>query len=131
MADRRSTTRSRGNRRWHAAKTGRRVVGASSAVGAFLAFGVASLAGAPAVYADDDFGLGDLVANLFDPGSWGAAGSVGLNIIDGGDSAGLLTGAGDAGAAAGVLPESFYTEIHTLLEGFSSPIRLVSSWPVS
>src|SRR5690625_757534 len=43
----------------------RRALGSASAAGAFLAFGVAPLAAAPAAYADD-FGLLDLI----DPSTW-------------------------------------------------------------
>ncbi|WP_165604276.1 hypothetical protein, partial [Mycolicibacter sinensis] len=42
-------------------------MGASSAVGAFLAFGMAPLAAAPVANADFE----DFLTDLFDPGAWG------------------------------------------------------------
>src|SRR5258707_14352524 len=52
-----------------------RVVGAGTAAGAFLAFGMTPLATAPSAHADD-FGLGDLIANLVTGGTAGLPDSV-------------------------------------------------------
>ncbi|MGB8792141.1 MAG: hypothetical protein WCD33_11575, partial [Mycobacterium sp.] len=47
-----------------------RAVGAGTAAGAFLAFGMTPLATTPSAHADD-FGLGDLIANLITGGMAG------------------------------------------------------------
>jgi hypothetical protein len=66
-----------GHRQTRNTKTRRRarVVGAGTAAGAFLAFGMTPLAAAPSAHADD-FGLGDLIANLITGGMAGLPDSV-------------------------------------------------------
>ena len=68
---------SAGHRQTRNTKTRRRarVVGAGTAAGAFLAFGMTPLATAPSAHADD-FGLGDLIANLITGGAAGLPDSV-------------------------------------------------------
>ena len=66
-----------GHRQTRNTKTRRRarVVGAGTAAGAFLAFGMTPLATTPSAHADD-FGLGDLIANLITGGMAGLPDSV-------------------------------------------------------
>jgi hypothetical protein len=69
-----------------------RVIGATSSVGAFLTFGLGALTHAPAAAADiDDFGLGDVLGNIFDSATGGA------DAVGGGDP---FDGAADAFAAS-------------------------------
>ncbi|MGB3894067.1 MAG: PGRS repeat-containing protein, partial [Mycolicibacter sinensis] len=95
----------------------KRVVGAASAVGAFLAFGMAPLAAAPTAHADVDFDLGDVFGDLFS--SWTST--------DLGDGAtwdlGALFGAADPGSAAGdpfswtgIMDQWFYEPLHTMTQ---------------
>lgn len=101
---------------------GKRVIGAGSAVGAFLAFGMAPMVSAPAAQADD-FGLDNLFDLFFDP-SPEAGGSDwwanGLDWLTGseGVSASLDPGAAAGGAfdMASILDQWFYTPLHTGLE---------------
>lgn len=58
-------------------RRGPRVVGAGTAVGAFLAFGTAPLAAAPPARADVEDMLIDQVTELFDPSTWADATALG------------------------------------------------------
>ncbi|MGB6146598.1 PGRS repeat-containing protein, partial [Mycolicibacter algericus] len=91
----------------------KRVAGATSSVGAFLAFGMAPLAAAPAAHADVDF-LGDLLGDLVS--SW--------TVADPGDAAATwdldaLFGAAGPGSAAddpfswtAIMDQWFYQPLH-------------------
>lgn len=93
-----------------------RVVGAASAVGAFLAFGMAPMAAAPAAHADFDFD--DFFGDLFT--SW--------SVPDTGDSASTwdlsaLFGATDPGSSAadwfswpGIMDQLFYEPLNGLAQ---------------
>ncbi|WP_424385774.1 PGRS repeat-containing protein, partial [Mycolicibacter algericus] len=93
------------------------MAGAASSVGAFLAFGMAPLAAAPAAHADVDFDLGDLFGDLLS--SWSST--------DVGDATstwdlGALFGAADPGSAAdmfswtGIMDQWFYEPMHNLTQ---------------
>ncbi|MGB3894374.1 MAG: PGRS repeat-containing protein, partial [Mycolicibacter sinensis] len=89
-----------------------RAVGAAASVGAFLAFGMAPLASAPAANADFD----DLVADLFDPSAWGNLSNDFDSLFTGSDWD--LSGSADASGAelAQMWDTYFYMPLHDMMQ---------------
>ncbi|WP_342710399.1 PGRS repeat-containing protein, partial [Mycolicibacter sinensis] len=87
-------------------------MGASSAVGAFLAFGMAPLAAAPVANADFE----DFLTDLFDPGAWGNLSNDFNSLFTGSDWD--LSGSADASGLemAQMWETMFYTPLHAALQ---------------
>jgi hypothetical protein len=103
----------KGNCRTPKAKARRRVVGAGTAIGAFLAFGMTPLATAPNAHADFDFV--DMIDSFL--GDAADTGSGGGSAFDLGD----LGGSSDFGAQiATAFQTDFYLPLHSALESSST-----------
>ncbi|MBS9534046.1 hypothetical protein KIH27_10665, partial [Mycobacterium sp. M1] len=125
--------RANGNRQSADAKVrgARRVAGATTAVGAFLAFGLAPLTSAPAAHADGEFDwltemlepattsvstndLGEFSGPVVDSGGWLSPLSP---LSPGDDLSGSAASTSDAGIFAELLT-SFYTPMHDSIEAW-------------